>query len=344
MSSSKTLLTFESEFKFKICLLGGIENIKNEFQKIVSSGRLPIKNKQNIGVNISKIDFNYHSHTFGFYLWNINCSQRWTFLRTNYYNGSEAIIVLISETKINQIKQYLEEIKSRLPVIQIIFCVILEKCTKDEIIAKHLKSKKFKSLIKSNNIKINDILTPSEIFQQICSKFMIKKDTNEESDNFIINFIQSKALFNQQTLVDECNDYYEPIESFSGINLNQRINTKIITNYLSELGFKIEDDSDDYLKIKNKKFGTFSIFLKNGKVNLLPIICQKCKHKNCSKYNKKFFVCIEQKTKGWSNDNLGQPELLLLSKIIALKSGILPFSVMKQITKINICLKDLKDK
>jgi hypothetical protein len=340
MSSSKTLTSLENQFKIKICLIGGYENYKNQFQKFVSSHKLPFDNKTSIGVNISKIDFNYNSNSFGFYLWNIDCDQRYSFLRTTYYHGAEAIIVFISESKLEQIRSYLDEIKLRLPIITIIFCIILEKSNKNDIIEKYFKKKNFDSLIKSNNIRIRKLSTPSELFELICSFYVEKRENCKENDNFMISFIPVESFIRQKDIKDECNNYYEPINTID-INQNCRINTDLILEYLSELGFQFEDDPLDYLKIKNENFGTFSISLKSGKVKLLPIICQKCRKKKCNKFDKEFYVCIEQKTKGWTTDNgLSQAELLLLSKILALESGKLPLSVLKQIAKINTCIRN----
>lgn len=340
MSSSKSLTSLENEFKIKICLIGGYENYKNQFQKFVSSHKFPFDNKNSIGVNISKVDFKFNSHTYGFYIWNIDCDQRYTFLRTTYYHGAEAIIVFISESKLEQIQSYLDEIKLGLPPITIIFCIIIEKNTKIEIIENYLKKKNLDSLIKSNNIKIRKLSSPSEVFELICSFYVDKRETSQEMDNLMISFIPVESFIHQKNAKDECNDYYEPINTIE-INQNCRINTDLILNYLSELGFQFEDDPLDYLKIKNKDFGTFSISLKNGKIKLLPIICQNCRKKKCAKVNKEFYVCIEQKTKGWaSNNGLNQAELLLLSKILALESGKLPLSVLKQIAKINTCIRN----
>ena len=56
MSSLESPLQENYVLKKKICVLGGVEDYKDEFQKELSSNALPIENKRNIGVNISKID------------------------------------------------------------------------------------------------------------------------------------------------------------------------------------------------------------------------------------------------------------------------------------------------
>ena len=110
----------------------------------------------------------------------------------------------------------------------------------------------------------------------------------------------------------------------------------------------IDFESLNWIKIYNENFGTFSIYLKNGKVYYFPEICKNCKDKRCPKFRKApYFICIEaEESKGWTNINgFTHVELLILTKILALKEGNernLPKSVIKQIRNINICEKKVK--
>ncbi|MFW9881059.1 MAG: hypothetical protein ACFFG0_48975 [Candidatus Thorarchaeota archaeon] len=334
-------------FKKKIVLLGGLENYKNEFQKLLSSNSLPIDNKGNIGVNISKIDFSYKKYEkFEFLLWNIDCRESRAYLRTIFYKGAEAIIIFISETKVDQILQYFKEIQRRLSSITLIFCIVLEKLTKNEIISKYFKNKDLTSIIKSNNIQIKDIYEASEVLNQICS-ISLKKRINKEMENVhFIDFIPLGLLFVHSEIIDECNDYFEP--EIRSESIKQIINTEQLNSYLLKLKLNVKFESVNWLKFKNKKFGTFSIYLKNGNVYLFPKICEKCKKSRCLKLKKApFFICIEAgESMGWTNINgLYQPELLILAKILALIEGNennLPRSILKQIRNINYCEKGIK--
>ncbi len=330
---SEQLASSTHHFKFKVCLLGGTELLKNEFQKNMSSNCLPVENKQNIGVNISKIDYIQNSQKFAFYLWNLDCNERWAFLRTTFYPGSQAMIIFISEIYVDQIQNYLEEIKLMMPVIQVIFCVILEKYTEEDICEACLKNEEFKEFLETNNIELNYISKPIEMFEQISSNFA---ETRNQEDNFIIDFIPINALIKHVAIDDVCNEYFEPANL--RVNNSRRANTQLIKKYLYELGFEFNNESTDRLNIINKEFGTFSIFLRNGKVSFTPRMCKSCKQvKNCLKHNKvPFPLCIEQETNGWSNlKGFGQIELLVISKILALKVGILPESIIEQIKKIS---------
>lgn len=339
MSSLESLI-----LKKKVCLLGGTENFKDEFQKEASLNSLSIENKQNIGVNISKINFSHkNNERFEFLLWNIDCRQQRAYLRTIFYNGAEAIIIFISENKVNQILQYFNEIQSRIPSVTIIFCIILEQFSKETIIKRHFKNEEFEIMIESNDIQINEISEPSDILGQICS-VALKRTKHKELDNvYIIDFIPSNLLFVHSDVNDECNDYYEP--ETRNTEITQIINTEQLIQYILKLNLDVHFESTNWLKIKNKKLGTFSIYIKNGNVYYYPKICEKCNAKKCMKLKKApFFICIESgESIGWTNINgFDQNELLILTKILALKEGNennFPRSILKQIKNLNRCEK-----
>jgi hypothetical protein len=347
MSSLETPLQEKYVLKKKLCVLGGTETYKDEFQRQLSSNSLPLENKRNIGVNISKIDYFFKNHDkFEFLLWNIDCRQPRSYLRTIFYNGAEAIIIFISETKLDQILQYFAEIQARISSVTIIFCIILEKYNKEDIINKFFKNNEINSILSSNNFQINEIFESIEIFNQICSVSLKKSKYKEVENTYFIDFIPLSLLFENDNIADECNDYYEPETRTSKITVN--INTEKLNKYILKLKLNINLESENWIKLKNKKLGIFSIYLKNGNVYYYPQICEKCKDQTCLKLKKSpFFICIESsESKGWTNINgFEQPELLILAKIIALTEGnenTLPRSVLKQIKNINICEKGRK--
>lgn len=348
MNSCELIEPIELYLKKKICLLGGQELFKDAFQKKVSSNCLPIENKQNIGVNISRIEYFYQSNKnhqkFEFLLWNIDCGRRRSFIRTIFYNGAEAMVVFIADTKIEQIYHYLNEIRQRMPVITIIFCIILEKFSKEEIIKTLFEHGDFKYLIKNENIQINKLSESSEILDQICSNCLSKIKKKESENCYIINLIPLQSLIDPSGVKDNCNDYFEPQSHDERIK--KKININALSNFLSKIGIEVEEKSQNWIRIKNKNFGTFSIYLKNGNVYYFPIICEKCGDKKCLTYKKApYFLCIEAESgsRGWSNiKEFNQDELLILSKIFAIMEGnenTLPKSVLKQINRINKCNK-----
>ncbi|MFX1427935.1 MAG: hypothetical protein ACFFBE_15885, partial [Promethearchaeota archaeon] len=229
------------------------------------------------------------------------------------------------------------------PEIILIFCIITEKMSKEEIINSYFKKEQFSSNIKENRFQIKEISDPNEIFNQISQVFEEKANIKNFGKNFIINFISIKSLLGLKEFTDECHDYYEP-ETHS-LAIKQNANSKLLRKYIRTLVLDINFESKSWVKIENKDFGTFSINLRNGNVNYYPIICESCKVRKCSKFeNIPYSLCIEpDERNGWTNiKGFTQNELLILTKILALKEGNelnLPKSILNQIRKLNICKK-----
>lgn len=350
MHSYETLEPIQVYIKKKVCILGGYENYKDEFQKRISSNCLPMETKHNIGVNISKIEFLYNlDQKIEYLLWNIDCNQNRAFLRRTFYSGADAIIFFVSEERLNQIKQYFDEMQTMSSDIFLVFCVILENLSQKDIIRSYFNSEEFTSMTLDYEIKTYEISNQSEIFNQLSSMFMKKIKEKELESKIIINFIYLDSLFGHSVIRDDCNDYYEPVISSLKSN-NQIVNIDLLNNYIQRTDLDIEYESLNWIKINNKSFGTFLLYIKNGKVYYFPEICEKCKNKKCSKFKSApYFICIEAgESSGWSNvKGFNQNELLILSKIIALKEGNdknLPYSVIKQIKNINQCEKRRKQK
>ena len=344
MNSSETIPTAVKNYKSKICLLGGQETYKDEFQKINSCASLALQNKANIGVNISRINYNYEPATnFLIYLWNINCDEPWASYRTSFYSGTEAAIVLISENDLEQIIDYFNELQSRLPIITVVFCVILEEHKKEQIAEILYSDPVFESFLQDNNVSIDKAHKVEDIFRQLSLAYLNKRDECYNCDKYIISLIQAKDLFPQCPKKDNCNHYYAPKNESLTILKNRRINVEILRDYLKTFNITTEKPYSECLKIVSPLYGTFSIFLRNGRVYLTPKICESCKikrKKKCTKYQRNpYFVCIKAKNEGWSNiSGVEQPELLVLSKILALQQNKLPKDVIKQIQKINTCI------
>ena len=350
MHSIESLDIIQTYIKKKVCILGGYENYKDEFQKRVSSDCLPVENKHNLGVNISKIDYFYKfDQKFEFILWNIDCGQNRAFLRSTFYSGADALIIFVSEEKVSQIKQYFDEIQTRIPDIFLVFCVILENLSEADIINSYFNTEEFNLINLDHNIKTYEISNQSEIFQQISSMVLQRIKAKELENEIIIDFIHIDHLFGPSILRDNCNDYYEP-ESSPLNNPPKIVNANLLNNFIQSLDLEIEYESINWIKIHNKNFGNFSLYLKNGNAYYHPETCEKCKDKKCFKHkNTPYYLCIEAgDSSGWTNiKGLNQNELLILAKIIALKEGNeknLPKSVLKQIKNINQCEKKKKQK
>jgi hypothetical protein len=310
----------------------------------LSSNCLPIQNKQNIGVNISKINHFFTPHQkFEYLLWNIDCGRRRSSLRTVFYSGADAIIILLSETNINQIRQYYNELQARLPDVTLIFCIVIDKLTKKEIINNNFNSEELSLFFKERSFEINEIAEFTKILDQLSAIFERKTKYKEHDTNLIIDFISLNSLFGNKGIQDVGHDYYEPERN--SLEIKPRINTDLLTKYLKTLDLDVEYDYLNLIKVVNKVFGTFTINLDNGNVNYYPKICEGCRDKYCSKFkNISYPICIEAgERNGWTNiEGFTQNEILILTKILALKQGNetnLPPSILNQIIKLNKCKK-----
>ncbi|MBD3195482.1 MAG: hypothetical protein GF317_10530 [Candidatus Lokiarchaeota archaeon] len=329
-------------FKKKVSLLGCNEPIKNEFQDIVSSCSLPLENKSNIGVNISRVHFDYNSNNrFDYFLWNIDCSQSRSFLRTTFYNGAEAIIVFISEDNLEHILRYFEEIRNRIPIVFIQFCIILNNKSKSELLDNELNGSQFQEFIQSNEVEFNELQNATDTFSQISNFFIEKVRQDKFESKFNISFIARKKIIGENEIDDRCSEYFPP--SMSLVN-SKIIQYERIKNLVKNLGINVDQANPDWIVIENENFGRFSVYLRNGSVYYTPYECENCSNTNCPNYHKKkHYICIEAESTGWSNvRGIREEELLILSKIIALKDATeksLPKSILEQIHHIQDCAK-----
>ena len=342
MNSYNTLKTLQLYYKKKLCLLGSVEVFKNEFQRTLSSNCLPIQNKQNIGVNISKIDHFYKTNQkFEYLLWNIDCGRNRSSLRTVFYSGADAIIILLSETSTNQIRQYFDELQARVPGITLIFCIVLDNLNKREIVKNIFNNEELSLFFNENNFQIYEIAESNKMLDQLSEIFEKKAMFEECNNNVIIDFISLNSLFGHKGIHDESHDYYEPEANL--LRIQQKANTDLLNRYIKNLDLDIKYDYPNLIKIDNKEFGEFTIDINNGNVRYYPKICKRCKDKNCAKNEKvSYSICIEAgERNGWTNiEGFTQFDLLILTKILALKKGNesnLPKSILTQIKKLNKC-------
>jgi len=240
--------------------------------------------------------------------------------------------------------KYLQEIQFHLPVIHIIFCIILDKYDKENIIKTYFSN----SELKEYSFEFNSIKTPSEILTQISNRFIHKRENQVRSDALVVDFMKISDLFTQtefsclsekdKSEISLCNDYSETRKNPDNINPSYRANTKILTRYIQSLGdYEILDE--EWVVIPHEEYGDFLIWLKSGDVYIIPKICRKCTIKKCKfKKIKKRHLCIEASSKGWSNRvDIKQKEQLILSKIYAIIYSKLPKDVIEKLIKFNKC-------
>ena len=104
---------------------------------------------------------------------------------------------------------------------------------------------------------------------------------------------------------------------------------------LNDLGFPVNYETQKIMITKDS--GTFEINLKNGNVWFTATECSECDIP-CEKIRKICIVLADTTYSGWSNAQLKKSEMLILSKILALRTDTLPSTIQKQF---NTCPPDI---
>jgi hypothetical protein len=226
----------------------------------------------------------------------------------------------------------------------LIFCIIVNNKNVAEIKDTYFKAEEFTNLVMEKDFNVSRISDPEEIFSQISACLSKNLEEGKFNDNFVIDFIPLKEIVKSGNNIQySCGEYIEPDDTAS--SPNRRLNTPILRSYLEKLPIQFEEETADWITVKNGDFGKFSIFLRNGDVYFTPAHCLDCKKDSCRRKNRiNNFICIEANGEGWSNiRGVCQKELLVLSKILFLKDAdenSLPKPILRQIRRLEICLKD----
>ncbi len=317
------------EYKIKMALLGPEESFKSAFRNKISTGNLSDHNKAIIGVTIGglKVETTHISSlalaNVYVSMWDIDCSTRFSMFRTQYYRGSEAIIVILDENTLEQVKPYYNEILQHNPAISLCIIVLHDGDRAAEI-DYELNEPELRQFERVH------IHQPQEALQWILEKFYLKINQNIKQDSFGILFLPKAALFGTNPLVLHYVEYACPIEHFDELNPHVRLNSAGLAHFVEKLGFPV----DGLSTIISNKFGDFTVSLREGNIQYTPRRCLRCKQR-CTQNEP---ICIVASSKGFSSiPGMTQAELIVVAKILALQDGDLPDHVLKQMSRIDKC-------
>ncbi len=313
-----------------MALLGPEESFKSAFRNKISTGNLSDHNKAIIGVTIGglKVETNRISSlpraNIYVSLWDIDCSIRFSMFRTQYYRGSEAIIVILDENTLEQAGPYCTEILQHNPSISI--CMILLHDGNASEIDHDLNDP---ALRQFERVHIHQ---PQDALTWILDKFYFKINENFKQDSFGILFLPKSSLVGTNTLVLHYGEYACPIDHVDELNPHWRLNSSCLEHFIEKLGFPVHSSTTTI----TNKFGDFTVSLREGNIQYTPRRCLRCTQKQ--KCQQTQGICIVASSKGFSsNPELTQAELLVVAKIFALQDGDLPDHVLKQISRIEKC-------
>ncbi|MHA1731813.1 MAG: hypothetical protein ACTSU5_07705 [Promethearchaeota archaeon] len=328
-----TFFPTETQYKFKIAILGSVESIKKAFQEQISDVSMPSPNKQVIGVNISGI----HSRDYGMAsqaymsVWDISCDERFASLRPTYYRGSEAIIVLLDENTLPQLGDYFAEIVERNSRISLNFVVCVEQLSGKDVWEYVIDG----NLFQEGRFEFLEAQHSRDIIEWVFEKFECKVKTGVKRDNFAVSVLRRGSLVrgNAGSCPTEVHQYCTPPDNFDELNPSTRVDVEAVRLYLERGGFSV-DERDGSVRLDNR-FGTWQVFLDDASVYLTPRRCSNCKNK-CRK--QRSYICIIAASRGFSNlDNFKQGELLVLAKVFAIENEAFPNHVLNQIKKASKC-------
>ncbi len=311
-----------------MALLGPEESFKSTFRNQISSG-LADHNKDVIGVTIGGVKIEttkispHCSTNVYISLWDLDCSNRFAMFRTQYYRGSESILVLLDENTADQAALYCNEILQHNPSISIGLIILYEGENSDEI-AQELKDPAFAQFERK------DIQQPRDVINWVLEKFYHKINENIRQDYFGMLFLPKATLLGLNPPNPRYREYTCPIEKFDEINPHVRLNLAGLERLIAKMGFPVNGAST----VVTNGFGAFTVSLREGTIRYTPKRCLRCKQR-CQQSE---FICIIASSKGFSsNPEITQAELLVVAKILSLADGDLPDHVLKQITRIDKC-------
>jgi hypothetical protein len=317
------------EYKIKMALLGPEESCKSAFRNKISTGNLSDHNKAIIGVTIGglKVETNRISSlpqaNVYISLWDIDCSTRFSMFRTQYYRGSEAIIVILDENTLEQAGPYCTEILQHNPSISLCMIVLHEGDDAHDI-DRDLNDP---ALRQFERVHVHQ---PREALTWILEKFYHKINDMIKQDSFGILFLPRTSLLGTNPPALRYLEYACPIEHFDELNPHRRLNSTCLERFIEKLGFPVHSSST----IIANKFGNFTVSLREGNIQFTPRRCLRCKQR-CQQNE---YICIVASSKGFSSiPEMTQAELLVVAKIMALQDGELPDHVLKQITRLDKC-------
>ncbi len=311
-----------------MALLGPEESFKSAFRNKISTGNLSDHNKAIIGVTIGglKVETNRISSlpraNVYISLWDIDCSTRFSMFRTDYYRGSEAIIVILDENTLEQAGHYYSEILQHNPFISLCMLVLHEGDNPN--ISRDLNDP---ALRQFERVHVHQ---PLEALNWILEKFYHKINDNLKQDSFGILFLPKASLLGTNPPAFRYREYACPIEHSDELNPHRRLNCSCLAHFIEKLGFPVHGAS----ALVTNKFGDFAVSLREGNIQFTPRRCLRCKQR-CQQNDP---ICIIASSKGFSSiPELTQAELIVLAKILALQDADLPDHVLKQISRIDKC-------
>ncbi|MHA1301062.1 MAG: Rab family GTPase [Candidatus Helarchaeota archaeon] len=304
-------------YKLKLLLLGAVGTGKTEIIKRFVRGSFQKDYKMTIGCDIFTKDvrLNNGEDVVTLSIWDIAAQERFEFFRSSFYRGSAGALIFIDLTRYTTFNPTLvniiREVWSYTGRIPLAVCGAKAE------------------LANMRSVRLQDIqafveYVPCEYFE------------NLDHMNAIFEHIANEMLQNVRNL----NFIMHPL-SYSNVSPEFLAKSKeILKITINEMGFIIKGD---FVEIINEH-GVFCIDIMTGTTYFESIKCSDCEYREECKSKTRKSLCIVRMdgTPGWSNTELQNLDLLILSKIYAISENKLPDHVLQQMSNNSSCLKKQK--
>lgn len=275
--------------------------------------------KELTGCDIGVLKLNSENFNVKFTLWDIAIDGRFRGLFSAFCKGAAGAIIYFDleyENFLDRIPELIVKICSTKKNIPILLLGHNFDGVNESVLAKldYLVNK-------IENVRYIEINSMKNIIHGFKVMASILSD-NEPVENFKVALSNKNSLTNMNEILRNNRIKYrrkkDRFNRFKALleNLNYKINNKNEVEIITSKGIFIVNIIEDIVY-----FG--------------PISCEDCtfhcKNRNSEEYKS---LCIESKTKGWSNLDLESRDLGILSKLIAISEDRLPRHVINQINRI----------
>ncbi len=243
-----------------------------------------------------------------FQLWSIPTHYEHGNILRKFYKGHKAVIIIVNHEDINGISDAITNLRE--DVTQAVLLLIvsddpiseIEKREIDNILGQPLK------------------LYSAEHLQDSIELLGVLLDEANREEKMKMGLVVLG--------IDECERFTSNVTRMTLPPVTDE-ELEIITEYARTQGITCIDESCSF----DYPEGYISMDLRSGNVRLKPKTCHNCK-RSCKR---NAGICIIGVDNGWSTDDIGSRAMLILAKIHALSTRIIPNHVEKQIRYATSC-------
>ncbi|MBD3227699.1 MAG: hypothetical protein GF329_05885 [Candidatus Lokiarchaeota archaeon] len=278
----------------------------------------PRSYKDTIGCDLGVLKIRSNISEIKFTLWDISIDKRFQYLLSGFCKGASGVIFYFDleyEYFFNKILNLIAKIyssKRKIPILLL--------GHNFDGVNKSLLKKLDYLITKLENVRYVEITSMKNLMNAFKTMGSLKLN-NEPIENFEIILENQGPLKNMDKILRHKRfEYLKKKEQFNRFK-----------ELLKNLGYIINEKNE--VEIITSR-GIFIINIMKDHIHFEPISCEDCKF-HCKNKDSKVYnsLCIVSRTQGWSNLDLANRDLGILSKIVAISDDRLPRHVLNQINR-----------